>query len=277
MTNEEFGRIVCYVADRYGIDLRKKKVIIEGRMNHYLALHGFTSYENYMDYIEQDITGREAQKMIDILTTNHTYFLREPEHFDFLRQVILPELKEKEKNSKILRIWCAASSSGEEPYTIAMVMKDFFGLDYPHWDTDILATDISKKVLEEAVKGIYQDDQIKGIPQRWLKSNFTKINEMQYQVKPEIRKKVMFRQFNLMDPLPFKHKLHVVFLRNVMIYFDEVTKRNLLDRIYDAMEPGGYLLIGITESIEKEECRFEHVGTSIYRKPCFNPGKNVLG
>lgn len=267
MTNGEFERIVHYMSDRYGIDLRKKKVIIEGRMDNYLSANGFQSYDAYMDYIEHDTTGKEVQKMIDILTTNHTYFLREPEHFNFLREVILPELREKEKYSKILRIWCAASSSGEEPYTIAMVIKDFFGLEYDRWDTDLLATDISKKVLEEALQGVYSIDKLKGIPDRWMRTNFQKVSQVSYQVKPEIRKKVMFRQFNLMDSLPFKHKLHVVFLRNVMIYFDDETKRKLLDRIYDAMEPGGYLLIGITESIEKEYCRFEHVGTSIYRKP----------
>ncbi len=267
MTEKEFDRIVRYMGDHYGIDMRKKKVIIEGRMDNYLSVNGYHSYDEYMDVIQSDISGKEAQKLIDILTTNHTYFLREAEHFDFFRSVILPELKEKESRTKVLRIWCAASSSGEEPYTIAMVLKDFFGFDYENWDTDVLATDVSRKVLETAVRGIYSSDRLKGIPERWLRANFQKIEEETYQVRPEIRHKIMFRQFNLMSPLPFRHRLHVIFLRNVMIYFDDTTKRRLLDRIYDVLEPGGYLIIGITESIEKRECRFEYVGNSIYRKP----------
>lgn len=267
MTEKEFDQIVRYMSERYGIDLSKKKTIIEGRMDNHLAVNGFSSYASYMEYVTKDITGKEAQNMIDILTTNHTFFLREPEHFDFLRNVVLPELREKEAYSKTLRIWCAASSSGEEAYTIAMVIKDFLGFEYENWDTVLLATDISKKVLEEALLGIYAGDKIKGIPERWLRTNFKKLNATEYQIRPEIKKNVMFRQFNLMNPLPFKHKLQVIFLRNVMIYFDELTKKKLLDRIYDALEPGGYLFIGITESIDKKDCRFEHIGTSIYRKP----------
>lgn len=267
MTEKEFDRIVRYMAQYCGMDMRKKKVIIEGRMDNYLTARGYHSYDEYMNEIEKDVSGREAQKMIDLLTTNHTYFLREPEHFDYFRNTILPELKAKEEGTRVLRIWCAASSSGEEPYTIAMVLKDFFGLEYEKWDTDILATDISRKVLETALHGVYSRDQLKRIPERWLRANFKKVDETTYQVKPEIRKKVMYRQFNLMSALPFRHKLHVVFLRNVMIYFDDATKRELLDRIYDVMEPGGYLIIGITESIPKKECRFEYMGNSIYRKP----------
>lgn len=266
MTEKEFDRIVHYMADRYGMDMRKKKVIIEGRMDHYIASKGYHTYDAYMDDMEKDATGREAQNIIDMLTTNHTYFLREPEHFDYFRSTILPELKENENGTKVLRIWCAASSSGEEPYTIAMVLKDFFGLEYEKWDTDILATDISRKVLEAALHGVYSRDQLSRIPERWIRSNFKKVDETTYQVKPEIRKKVMFRQFNLMSALPFRHRLHVVFLRNVMIYFDDATKRELLDRIYDVLEPGGYLIIGITESIPKKECKFEYIGNSIYRK-----------
>lgn len=267
MTEKEFDRIVRYMAQYCGMDMRKKKVIIEGRMDNYLTARGYHSYDEYMDEIEKDVSGREAQKMIDLLTTNHTYFLREPEHFDYFRNTILPELKAKEEGTRVLRIWCAASSSGEEPYTITMVLKDFFGLEYEKWDTDILATDISRKVLETALHGVYSREQLKRIPERWLRANFKKVDETTYQVKPEIRKKVMYRQFNLMSALPFRHKLHVVFLRNVMIYFDDATKRELLDRIYDVMEPGGYLIIGITESIPKKECHFEYMGNSIYRKP----------
>jgi chemotaxis protein methyltransferase CheR len=266
MTDNEFARIVKYTSERYGINLFNKKVIVEGRLDNYLEAHGYKSYDEYMDSVEADFTGNEAQNLVNILTTNHTYFMRESDHFEFLKEVILPQIREREKNTKDLRIWCAAASSGEEPYTIAMIIKDFFGLDYPNWETSILATDISVKVLEEAVRGVYSEEKVENLPQMWKKSNFIHLPTGEYQVKPEIREKVIFRQFNLMNPLPFKRKLQVVFLRNVMIYFDEETKRQLVDKIYDFLEPGGYLIIGSTESINKSNTRFHYVKPSIFRK-----------
>ena len=266
MTDKEFRRIVTHMHRNYGIDLREKRVIIEGRMSNYLHQCGYQSYDEFMDYVEKAPAGPQAQRLVDILTTNHTYFLREPEHFDFLRNEILPEWKEKEKYSRQLRIWCAAASSGEEPYTIAMVLKDFFGVDYVRWDTTLLATDVSKKVLLQAIQGVYTKDHLKGIPGRWLSNNFKKLSEDQYQVRDELKKNVLFRQFNLMDVFPFHHKMHVVFLRNVMIYFDDATKKELVNKICDYLEPGGYLIIGTTESIEKGAFPLKYVGTSIYRR-----------
>lgn len=266
MTEKEFTRIVKYVSARYGIDLSSKKVIIEGRMDNYLMNHGFNSYDSYMDKVESDYSGEEAQNLVNMLTTNHTYFMRETDHFEFLHRVVLPRLKEKNARTKDVRVWCAASSTGEEAYTLAMIMKDFFAFDYHEWDTTILATDISRKVLEAAVKGIYKAEQVETLPERWVKNNFKKCDSGFYQVKQELRDKVIFRQFNLMDPLPFKKNLDVVFLRNVMIYFDEETKRNLINRIYEFMEPGGYLFIGTTENIDRSATDFKYVMPSVFVK-----------
>ena len=266
MTDSEFARIVKYTAMRYGINLYNKKVMVAGRLDNYLESNGYKSYDEYMDKVESDFTGQEAQNLINILTTNHTYFMRESEHFEFLKDVILPELKEREKATRDLRIWSAAASSGEEPYTIAMVIKDFFGLDYLNWDTSILATDISKKVLDKAVDGIYSKEQIQQLPSWWQKSNFVRVDEENYQVRKEIRDRVIFRQFNLMNPFPFKRQLHVVFLRNVMIYFDEETKRRLIHKVYDFMGPGGYLIIGSTENIDKSATKFNFIRPSVFRK-----------
>ena len=167
MTDEEFSRIVKYTAVRYGINLYHKKVMVEGRLSNYLAANGFKSYTEYMDRVEADYTGQEAQNLINILTTNHTYFMREPEHFEFFKNVILPELKEREKTGMDLRIWSAAASSGQEPYTIAMILKDFLGPEYNAWETSVLATDISRKVLDSAVNGIYSAEQISTLPVWW--------------------------------------------------------------------------------------------------------------
>ncbi len=267
MTDREFERLVVFLESRYGINLSQKKVIVQGRLDNYLARNGFATYEEYLNAVESDRSGHELQNMLNILTTNHTYFWREPDHFEFLKDVILPQIVEKERHTHDIRIWSGASSSGEEPYTIAMVIKEFLGLNYNNWDTTLLATDLSSEVLQYAVKGVYLKEKIEVLPAHWQKAYFKKLDEFNYQVAEDIRKNVMFRKFNLMNDFPFTKKMHVVFLRNVMIYFSEDTKRKLVDKIYDILEPGGYLIIGNTENIDKEASRLEYIRPSIFRKP----------
>ncbi|MDE6568649.1 MAG: protein-glutamate O-methyltransferase CheR, partial [Lachnospiraceae bacterium] len=169
--------------------------------------------------------------------------------------------------SKDLRIWCGASSTGEEPYMIAMVLADFFGLARDQWDTKVLATDISTQALQTAVQGIYSADRLEKLPPHWKKAFLKPLpGKMQYQISDELRQEVIFRKLNLMDPFPFRRKMHTIFLRNVMIYFDEPTKRELVQKIYDALVPGGYLFIGTTETLDRVPGTFELVQPSIYRK-----------
>lgn len=267
MTEEEFLRIVRFLKSRYGIDMSRKKEIVNGRLENYIRTNGWKTYTEYMNAVDMDYTGQLERKMVNILSTNHTFFMREVEHFTYFRQVVLPWLKKKEEHSKDLRIWCGASSTGEEPYTLAMVTMDFFGLEHEKWDTKILATDISTDVLQQAIRGIYSTEQVEPLPDNWKRRFFRKVlNQEEYRVTDELKKEVIFRKFNLMEPLPFRKKLHVVFLRNVMIYFDEPTKRQLVKRIYDMLEPGGYLFIGQTETIDKYNSGFTMVKPSIYRK-----------
>lgn len=266
LTDSEFSRIVNHVKGRYGIDLSQKRVLITGRLENYLLRNGYQSYGEYISKVEKDPTGNEGKNMVNVLTTNHTYFMREFEHLEYLRKIILPWIREKEQNrGKDVRIWSAASSTGEEPYTIQMVLQDFFSMD-KSWDTQILATDLSTKVLLKAKSGIYLGEQIAPLPDTWKKRYFKRINNEEFQAIPELRNKIVFKQFNLMDQITFKGLFHVVFLRNVMIYFDNETKRQLLDRIYQHTASGGYLFIGTTESIDKETTAFEYVQPSIYRK-----------
>lgn len=266
ITDSEFNRIVFYVKQHYGIDLSQKRVLVAGRLENYLHRNGYSSYNEYMAKVEENPSGDEAKNLVNVLTTNHTYFMRESSHFDYLRQVVLPQLKAKEAARKDLRIWSAASSTGEEPYTLAMILMDFFGLEHSSWDTKILATDISTRVLSYAAKGVYLKEQIEPLPPKWKQHYFKDIGNEQYEAKPELKNEVIFRQFNLMNPLPFKKKFHVVFLRNVMIYFEDDTKYNLLQRIYDFMEPGGYLFIGTTEGLNRSRTSFQYIEPSIYRK-----------
>ncbi len=267
MTNEEFTRIHVLLKKRYGIDMSSKKEIVNGRLENFLRQKGFSSYTEFMDALEADYTGRLESSMVDLLTTNHTFFMREPEHFSFLKTKVLPELKQREEGSKDLYIWSAACSSGEEPYTIAMTLIDFFGLEKDKWDTKILATDVSKDILAKAKRGVYPASQIKDLSEHWKRYFFKESEDGEtVTVKDVLKQEVMFREFNLMNPLPFRKKMHVVFLRNVMIYFDMETKKRLIQRIYDGMEKGGYLFIGKTETIEREWCPFKMIDSSIYIK-----------
>lgn len=266
LSDGEFQRIVAYVRGKYGIDLSKKRVLIAGRLENYLLREGYQSYDEYIRQVEQNPQGEEAANLINVLTTNHTYFMREFTHLEYMRTYILPWIKMMEQGKgRDVRIWSAASSTGEEPYTIQMVLRDYFHME-PGWNTQILATDISTKVLEKARSGVYLSEQIQPLPDAWKRKYFQAIGPEQYQVKPELRKAIVFRQFNLMDEIPFKGLFHVVFLRNVMIYFKEETKLQLLERICKHMVVGGYLFIGTTESIDKMATPFQYVQPSIYRK-----------
>ncbi len=266
ITDSEFQRIVSYVKKNYGIDLSQKRVLVGGRLENYLARNGYANYDEYMAKVEKNPKGSEATDLVNILTTNHTYFMRENEHFEFMKNVALPWAKAKAMNTKDLRIWCGASSTGEEPYTLAMVIQDFLGIEHKSWDARLLATDISKRVLEHAMKGVYLKEHIDPLPENWKRHYFKQIGPEEFVVKDDLKKEVIFRQFNLMDPLPFKRKFHIVFLRNVMIYFQDDTKYQLIQRIYDHMEPGGYLFIGLTERLDRRMMKFNYVQPSIYRK-----------
>lgn len=267
MTDEEFYRIYVFLKSRYGIDMSRKKEIVSGRLENYVHSGGWKSYTEYMNAVEQDFTGKLEKQLVNILTTNHTFFMREFEHFDYLRQVVLPWLKQKEQSRKDLCIWCGASSTGEEPYMVAMLLKDYFGLEHEKWDTKILATDISTEVLGQAVKGVYSREQVEALPEHWKRRFLRQSPDGEhYEVTREIKDEVIFRQFNLMDPFPFKRKMHVVFLRNVMIYFDKNTKKKLIQKVYDVMEPGGYLFIGRAETLERNSAPFQMVQPSIFRK-----------
>ena len=268
MTDLEFRRISMFLKDRYGIDMTHKKEIMDGRLSNMIRIRGFDSYDAYMNALMQDSSGEMEKELVNLLSTNHTYFMREFEHFEYMKKVVLPYLRKEEENTQDLRIWCGAASSGEEPYTLAMLLLDFFGLEHDKWDTTVLATDISTEVLQSAVRGVYKKEQIAELPDNWKRRFFRPVEDGEYfAVTDELKKEVLFRQFNLMDDFPFRKKLHVIFLRNVMIYFDRPTKQSLIKKLYDVLESGGYLFVGRTETIEKGNVPFELVEPSIFRKP----------
>lgn len=267
ISEKEFNRISYHLKSRYGIDMGQKKEIVNGRLENYLRAGGWSSYTEYMNDVESDVTGRLEKELVNMLTTNHTYFMRESEHFEFLKQVVLPWAKKKEEATKNLFLWCGAASTGEEPYTLAMIMKDFFGLEHPNWDTKVLATDISTDALSHAIQGVYPKEALAKLPENWKRRFFRLTPDgAHYIATQELKNEVLFRKFNLMDPFPFKRKHHIVFLRNVMIYFDAPTRRELIRKIYDNMEPGGYLFVGQTETIDRNSVPFQMIQPSIFRK-----------
>lgn len=251
---------------RYGIDLSQKKVIINGRLENYIRSGGWKTFHAFMDAVENDKSGVQEKMLVNLLTTNHTYFMREFEHFDFFRNTVLPWIKKKAAFDKDVRIWCGAASSGEEPYMIAMVLSDFFSIERSQWDYRVLATDVSTGVLQQAIAGVYTADQLANVPQQWKRNFFQHMPGGKYVAKDELKKGVIFRRFNLMSPFPFRKKMHTVFLRNVMIYFDEPTKRELVQKVYDILLPGGYLFIGTTETLDRSATPFEIVRPSVFRK-----------
>ncbi len=267
ITGKEFRQLADYIKANYGIHLKdEKRTLLTGRLHNVLQQAGVNNFTEYYEYIIKDKSGDAVVTLVDKITTNHTFFMREADHFHYFRDKVLPYLAGTVKD-KDLRIWCAASSTGEEPYTLAMILDEFFAREKMWWDTKILATDISEKVLNIARRGVYDSDRIAPLPAQWKTGYFKKLDGESHAVVDKIKNEVIYRKFNLMDSVfPFKKKFHTIFCRNVMIYFDEKTKTQLINKIYNHMEYGGYLFIGHSESINRENTQFKYVKPAVYRK-----------
>ncbi len=263
ISDADFNRMVQFVQKHYGIDLRQKRQLIQSRLSNVIKSRGFEDFSQYTDYLLKSGTGDDINQLLSKLTTNYTYFMRETESFEYFIQNILPKLEQRHKRDKIFSIWSAGCSSGEEPYNITMYMMDHFGVKFSVWDSRILATDLSVEVLNKAQRAVYQLPD--NIPPAWKQNYFIPAGGNRYQVGPSVRKNVIFRQFNLMDPIRFKRKFDVIFCRNVMIYFDMPTKTALIKRFYDATVPGGYLIISLSETLPPNS-PYKRLTTSIFQK-----------
>ena len=257
-----FHKIRNYVYRVAGIIIgAEKTAMVTGRLWRRLELLGHKDYEIYFDYISSPAGVQERQTMLDLLTTNETYFFREPAHFNFLRDEIVPQ-----QGFNKMRIWCAASSTGEEPYSIAMVLADRLGKS----DWEILATDISGKVLEHARTGMYRAERISQIPADYLK-DYCRRGIGEYEgvlaVVPSLRSRIKFEQHNLLYLRETNDQFDVVFLRNVLIYFDNATKQKVIENILQSLRPGGWLILGHCESLQGLSLGIKVVSPSIYRKP----------
>lgn len=266
LSQQDFTRLVQFVKKNYGIDLSKKMQLIMGRLSNTIITMGYSSFTEYIDHVTSSKNPTDLEVMLNKLTTNYTYFMREEAHFNFFRDTILPYLLSTKKN-KVLSIWSAGCSSGEEPYTISMLLKESLGAQAALWDTRVLATDISQNALNAAKQAVYDEESLKNLSPSWKSKYFVNTGEPGiYSVSPAIKSNVIFQTFNLMDPIRFRLKFDVIFCRNVMIYFDQNTKDGLIQRFYDAAAPGGYLLIGHSETINKEKTPFKYIMPATYRK-----------
>ncbi|MDD3394531.1 MAG: protein-glutamate O-methyltransferase CheR [Anaerotignum sp.] len=266
LKENDFVRLYTFIQKKYGINLSKKKQLIEGRLNSTLFSMGFAEYSEYVDYILTKSTEKDIEVLLNKLTTNYTYFMREKAHFDYFSNTILPFLV-KNKKDKVLSVWSAGCSTGQEPYTLSILMKEFLGKDASLWDTRVLATDISQKVLVQAQKGVYPKESLKDMPSEWVHKYFNRVaNTDEYEVTPQLKANVIFKPFNLMDPIKFKIPFDVIFCRNVMIYFNQQTKDDLVNRFYDTTNHGGYLIIGLSETVNKSNTKYKYIMPAIYRK-----------
>ncbi len=273
INDKEFGLFQQLIYDASGIFLTPaKKELLKSRLMKRLRQKSLTSFKAYYEYITQrDTTGEELVSMLDCISTNLTEFFREAAHFRFLSEKAIPALLEnkRKKHEKRIRIWSAGCSTGEEPYSISMIVAERVLPRY-EWDVKILATDISTRVLKKAMEGIYTKDQLKGMSPQLVNAYLKKRNidnKDYYYINDPLKDMVVFRRLNLTDEtFPFKGQFDFIFCRNVMIYFDKQTQNGLVSKFYKHLAPDGYLFIGHSESLAGTNNKFRYVQPTVYQK-----------
>lgn len=264
ITDVEFRDLRAWIHRQAGIYLSdQKKALVCGRLAPRMRHYRLARFADYFRLLQDGAQPGEPQVAVDLLTTNETHFFREPGHFDYLRERIAPAHR---SSGKPLRVWSAACSSGEEPYSIAMTLA--FAMGGVPWD--ILASDLSTRVLERARTAHYPMARAERIPHEHLRAHCLKgtgMHEGTFIVAPELTSRVRFMQVNLNETLPRLGEFDLVFLRNVMIYFDAPTKQQVVERIISRLRPGGHLVIGHSESLATLGCCLQALAPSIYRRP----------
>ncbi|MHC4944875.1 MAG: CheR family methyltransferase [Planctomycetota bacterium] len=270
ISDGEFDMIRSLVYERLGINLTdKKRALVVGRLQKIVREKECKGFGEYYEYLLRDTTGQAISELADRISTNHTFFYRESSHFDFFLQWALPEVttRMRERNNRDLRIWSAGCSTGEEPYTLVMLLMEHLGHEYPKWSAGVLATDVSERALSIAKRGIYAPENVEKMPAGWRQKYFRKLRDGNYAVASHVKKEVVFRRFNLINEVfPFKKPFHIVFCRNVMIYFDAPTREALVKRFHQASEAGAYLFVGHAESLRSHGSCYQYVKPAVYRR-----------
>lgn len=271
LTEEDFQRISDVIYQHCGINLHDgKKSLVRARLAKLLRMSKCRSFKEYIDYVLSPEGQGEFSSLVDSLSTNLTSFFREKNHFDFLTGTHLNRLcKEKEKTSPLkIRAWSAGCSSGEEPYTLAITLLDYFSNRGP-WDIKILATDVSTRMLEKAQMGTYDRERVAPLSPEQLRQYMVP-NTMEgrkvYQVSAALKNRIKFRYLNLMEKWPFDIAFDFIFCRNVMIYFDKKTQEKLVNRFWEYLDKGGILFVGHSESLAGIQHKYKYVLPAIYQK-----------
>lgn len=266
----EFKLLSDLLYQEVGIKLKSaRKDLLSGKLQKTLKALKFTNFTDYYNFVIEDKSGIHLSNLVNNLTTNHTFFYRESGHFDYMLKKVLPEIEEriKQEGQNDLRIWCSACSSGEEAYTLVMILMEYFGKSYYLWKLGVLATDISEKALEIAQKGIYSFEQIKHLPEEYKTKYFIKLDDDKYKILEKVKKEVTIRRFNLNNSnYPFKKPFHIIFCRNVMIYFDLPKRRELVRKLSHNLIKGGYLFISHSETLSNVSSNFRSVHPAVYKK-----------
>lgn len=259
LATADFDYIRDVVRRRSAIVLEPgKEYLVESRLIPVARASGDATIGQLVQRMRKEPAGKLTEKVVEAMTTNETSFFRDNHPFEALRTRVLPELTRSRATERSLRIWCGASSSGQEPYTLAMVLQDALQL-HPGWTTSLLATDISEEMLERTRQGRYSQLEVnRGLPVQLLVRHFDKVGT-EWQIKPALRAMVTTRLLNLAQPLPALGRFDVVFLRNVLIYFDTDTKRAVLSRVRQVLRPDGYLFLGGAETTLGIDDAFERV------------------
>jgi chemotaxis protein methyltransferase CheR len=265
LTAKEYEQIRRLAYQQFGLNLQEnKQQLVAARLTKQIRALGLRSFEEYYRHVTEDRTGKSLEAMIDALTTNHTSFFREPAHFDFFKSVLLPQIQ----NRKQIAVWSAACSTGEEPFSIALTLLDTLG-ETSGAKIRILATDISTRVLAQAERGAYQAARFGNLSHAYLRRYVLK-GEGRWKdwflMKKEVRSLIEFRRLNLMESFPHNGIFPVIFCRNVMIYFDRQKQQEVVGRLAQAIEPGGYLFVGHSESLNSIQHPLQYVAPAIYRK-----------
>lgn len=266
-TRRDFETVRALAQRHAGISLGELKAnMVYSRLGRRLRALGIHSFAQYLTHLQEDEA--EVPRFLNALTTHLTSFFREAHHFRYLEGVVVPELVKANAQKRRIRVWSAGCSTGEEAYSIAMTLRE--GIPDGHsWDARILATDLDTDVLEHARRGIYQGERIQAIPERlkrrWLRRGQGSQAGL-FRIAPQLENMVSFKRLNLIGDWPLRGPMHVIFCRNVVIYFDKETQRRLFDRFADLLVDDGYLFVGHSETLYKVTDRFELIGNTIYRR-----------
>jgi chemotaxis protein methyltransferase CheR len=267
ISDNNFRRFSRLIHESCGINLHDgKKELVRARLGKRMREIGCNSFSKYFRIINDDSTGEELVKMMDAVSTNLTSFFREEKHFQFMKEKVFPSYENN--TSESLRFWSAGCSSGEEPYSLAIWLRDNLSVN-SSTDIKIIATDISTKVLSLAARGVYSAKTVQKIPKHQLRKYFQYgVNSQKdfYRIKQEIKDLVEFRRLNLMDPFKFGFRFDAIFCRNVMIYFNRESRETLIRGAADCLKDGGYLMVGHAESLTAIEHKLKYVQPSVYQK-----------